>query len=30
MNTIKIIPAAGILFSATACGDTWGRRAVRR
>ena len=28
MNAIKIILAAGILLSATACGDTWGQRAV--
>jgi hypothetical protein len=28
MSTIKFVALAAILFSATACGDTWGQRAV--
>jgi osmotically inducible lipoprotein OsmB len=28
MHTIKIVLATAILLSTTACGDTWGQRAV--
>ena len=28
MSAIKFMALAAILFSATACGDTWGQRAV--